>query len=397
VELVQGGIGLPSGVAQSIGARPESSVRVLTNGYAHTVLVRVVLGQGAIGSVASSGITVALLPYAQQLTGRADRVTNVLIRTQPGKTQQVARELRGLAGGTLNVVPADNELRLVQDAAAPTTQSAALFIAISVMVGILLAFNAMLLTAAERRRTIADLRVQGFDSKQVLVILAFQAGTLGLAASLVGIVAGDVLAHTLFHEVPDYIAVAFPASGHQTIRVSAVLIALGCGMLAALLASMAPIFDLRSGEPVDAVLHKPGEPGQNITKQAARKAAVVGAALIAVVTVVVLVDSSLTAGAGVLLAGSALCLIPLAFRAATRLMRYIGQRYHGGMLAVAVIELEGAAIRSVALAGIAALAIYGSFAVGGAGHDLVNGLDQFSQQTYEYAPIWFLAMKRTLL
>jgi putative ABC transport system permease protein len=388
VELVEGGIGLPSGVAQSIGARPESSVRVLTNGYAHTVLVRAVLGEGAIGPVASSGITVALLPYAQQLTGQRERVTNVLIRTQPGKTQQVTRELRALAGDTLNAVPADNELRLVQDAAAPTTQSATLFIFISVMVGILLAVNAMLLTAAERRRMIADLRVEGFDSKQVLVILAFQAGSLGLAASVVGIVVGDVLAHTLFHEVPDYIAVAFPASGHQTVPVSAVLIALGCGMLAAVLASMAPVFDLRSDEPVDAVLHKPGEPGQNITKRAARQAAIVGAALLAVVTVVVLIDSSLTGGGGVLLAAAVLCFIPLAFRAATRLMRYIGQHYHGGMLAVAVIELDGTAIRSAALAGIAALAIYGSFAVGGAGQDLVHGLDQFSAQTYEYAPIW---------
>jgi putative ABC transport system permease protein len=386
--LIAGGIGLPSGVAQSIGARPESTARLLVDGYAHTVRVRAVLGEDTIGALAGSGITVALLPYAQTLAGQKGRVTNVLIRTQPGKTRQVATELRALAGNRLDVVPADNELRFVKDAAAPTTQSTALFVSISVMVGLLLAFNAMLLIAPERRRTIADLRVQGFDSKQVLVILAFQAGLLGIAASLVGIVVGYVLAHTLFNEVPDYIAIAFPASGHQTVHVSAVLIALGCGVLAALLASMAPISDLRSSEPVDAVLHKPGEPGQAITPQTARRAAIVGVALIAVVTMIVLVDPGLTAGGGVLLAAAALCFIPLAFRAASWLMRYVGREYHGGMLAVAVIELDATAIRSAALAGIATLAIYGSVAVGGAGHDLIHGLDQFSQQTYEYAPIW---------
>ncbi len=394
--LLQGGIGLPSGVAQSIGARTESTVRLLTNGYAHTVLVRAVLGESAIGPVASSGITVALLPYAQQLTGQAGRVTNMPIRTQPGKTVQVARELRALAGDTLDVVPATNELRLVEGAAAPTTQSTSLFVAISVMVGILLALNAMLLTMPERRRVIADMRTQGFDSKQVLVILAFQAGALGIAASLVGIAVGDVLARTLFHEVPNYIAIAFPASGHQTVRASAVLIALGCGVLAALLASMAPIFDLRSSEPVDAVLHKPGEPGQAITPQTARRAAIAGAALIAVVTVVVLLDSSLTAGGGVLLAAAALCFIPLAFRAATRLMRYIGRKYHGGMLAVAVIELEGTATRSAALAGIAALAIYGSVAVGGARNDLIRGLGQVTNQDYKAAQIWVLGNEKNI-
>ena len=295
------------------------------------------------------------------------------------------------------MVPADNELQLVKGAAAPTTQSTALFVAISVMVGLLLAFNAMLLIAPERRRTIADLRVQGFDSKQVLVILAFQAGMLGIAASLVGIVVGYVLAHTLFHEVPDYIAIAFPASGHQTVHASEVLIALGCGVLAALLASLAPILDLRSSEPVDAVLHKPGEPGQNITPQTARRAALLGVALIAVVTVIVLVDSGLTAGGGVLLAAAALCFIPLAFRAASWLMRYIGREYHGGMLAVAVIELDSTATRSAALAGIAALAIYGSVAVGGARHDLIRGLDQFTQQTYRTHRYGYLVTTRILL
>lgn len=386
--LIAGGIGLPSSVAQSIGARPESSARLLVDGYAHTVRVRAVLGEDTIGAVAGSGITVALLPYTQTLSGHEGLVTNVLIRTQPDETRRVASELRAFAGNRLNVVPADNELRLVKDAAAPTTQSTALFVAISVMVGLLLAFNAMLLVAPERRRMIADLRVQGFDSTQVLVILAFQAALLGLAASLVGVLLGYGLAHTLFHEVPDYIAIAFPASGHQTVHVGAVLIALGCGVAAALLASMVPVFDLRPSKPVDAVLHKPGEPGQNITQLVARRAAIIGVLSIAVVTVVVLVDSRLTAGGGVLLAAAALCFIPLAFRVVTRLMRYIGREYHGGMLAVAVIELDSTAIRSAALAGIAALAIYGSVAVGGASHDLVSGLDQFTQQTYQYAPVW---------
>jgi putative ABC transport system permease protein len=386
--LIAGGIGLPSGVAQSVGVRPESTARLLADGYAHTVTVRAVLGEGAIGAVATSGITVALLPYAQTLTGKKGRVTNVLIRTQPGKTGQVATALRVLAGNRINVVPADNELRLVKNAAAPTTQSTAPFVAISVMVGLLLAFNAMLLIAPERRHTIADLRVQGFDSKQVLVILAFQAGLLGIAASLAGILVGYALAHTLFNEVPDYIAIAFPASGHQTVHVSAVLIACGCGLLAALLASMVPVLDLRSGEPVDAVLHKPGEPGQHIASRTARRAAIVGVALIVGVTVGVLVDSGLTAAGGVVLAAAALCFIPLAFRVTSQLMHYVGRQYHGGMLAVAVIELDSTAIRSAALAGIAALAIYGSVAVGGARHDLVRGFDQFTQETYQYAPIW---------
>ncbi len=394
--LLAGGLGLPSGVASSIGAQPESTVRVLTNGEAHAVRVRAVLSEGTIGAVADSGIVVSLLRRAQHLTGQSGRVTNVLISTQPRETARVMDELRALAGNTINVVPADNELGLVQTASKPSTQSTSLFVAIAIMVGLLLAWNAMLLTMPERRKVIADMRAQGFDRRQVLVILAFQAGTLGVAASLAGIVVGDMLARTLFHEVPNYIAIAFPASGHQTVHVSAVLIALGCGIVAAVLASMSPILDLRSREPVDAVLHKPGEPGQNISEWVARWAASGGAALVAVVTVIVLVDSDLTAVGGVLLAVAALCFIPLAFRAATRFMRYIGRKYHGGMLAVAVIELDGTATRSAALAGIAALAIYGSVAVGGARNDLIHGLGQATNQDYQAAQVWVIGNDKNI-
>jgi putative ABC transport system permease protein len=386
--LVQGGIGLPSGVAKSIGVRPESTAHVFSNGYAHSARVRVVLGEGTIGAVADSGITVTLLPYAQHLTGRAGRVTSVLIRTRPGKMQQVARELRAVAGGKLDVVAADNEIRVVKDAAAPTTQSTTLFVAIAVMVGLLLALNAMMLTMPDRRRAMAEMREQGYSSKQMLVILAFQAGVLGIIASVVGIFLGYGLARTLFHEVPDYIAIAFPASGHQTVRLSAILIALGCGVLAAVLASMAPAFDLRSSKPVDAVLHEPGEPGQHITARVARRVAGAGVALVLVVTLAALVDSGLTAAGGVLLAVAALCFVPLAFRAAARAMRYVARNYHGGMIAVAVIELENTATRAAVLAGIAALAIYGSVAVGGARNDLIYGVGQVTKQDYSAAQIW---------
>lgn len=395
-QLLRGGIGLPSGVAQSIGAHTEADARLLVNGYAHHVPIRAVLGEGAIGAVASSAITVALLPYAQTLTRQPGRVTNVLIRAQPGRTAQVERELRSLAGDTLNVLPANNELRLVQTAAAPTTQSAQLFVAISVMVGILLAFNAMLLIAPERRRTIADLRVQGFDTRQVLLTLAFQAIMLGIAASTAGILVGYALARTLFDEVPNYIAIAFPTSGHQTLHPSTVLIALGCGVLAAVLASMVPVLDLRSDRPVDAVLHQPGEPGQHITQRAAWRAATAGLALVALTTVVAVAAPALTAGAGVLLAVSAICFVPLAFRAATRLMRHIARRYHGGMVAVAVIELDGTATRSAALAAISALAIFGAVAVGGARDDLINGLGQATNQDYDAAQIWILSNEKNI-
>jgi putative ABC transport system permease protein len=387
--LLSGGIGLPSGVAKSIGAQPEETATLLVNGAAHSTRVRAVLNAGAIGPLSTSGLVVALLPTAQAFAGEPGRVSEVLIRTAPGQGRRVAGELDRLAAGKLDVLPADAELRLLNEAAKPTSQSSALFAAIGLMVGFLLALNAMLLIVPERRRIVAEMRCQGYDSKQVLVVFVFQAVALGIISSLVGVVVGDVLARTLFANAPIYLSVAFPISGQQSIRPTTVLIAVGAGVTAALAASLVPIlFDLASKEPVDAVLHRHGEAGQQISVSVIRRLAIAGVLLVLGVTITVRAIPSLTVAGGVVLALASLCFIPLVFRIVTLSLRRFTRKRGGGMLAVAIIELDAGAIRAVALAGVAALAVYGVTAVDGARHDLTHGVDQAFAEYIGTADIW---------
>ena len=386
--LLARGIGLPSSVAGAIGSETRQTNTLAVNGTSRPVRVGAVLNAGTIGPLAAAPLVVALLPYAQRISAAPKQVNEVLIEPRPGQYGQVVAELRVLAGDTINVEPADNELQLAETAAAPVNRSTSLFVAIAAMVGFLLALNAMLLTIPERRRAIADMRIQGFDTRQVLAIVVFQAMTLGIVASCLGIVAGDALARTLFHEVPSYLATVFPVTGNQTVRAGTVVIAFGCGLLAALLVSLSPIFDLRSDRPVDAVFHDPGEPGQAVARETTLRAAIVGLVLTALVSVGVLLDTNLTVLGGVVLALAALCFVPLLFSAASRLLRRFARRYRGGMVAVTAIEMDGTATRSIALAGVAALAVYGVVAVGGARHDLLRGLDGAIAQEWGSAPVW---------
>jgi putative ABC transport system permease protein len=386
--LLARGVGLPSGVAGAIGAETRQTNTLVVDGLSSPVRVRAVLNSGAIGPLAAAPLVVAVLSYAQTVTGAPGQVNEVLIEPRPGMYRQVAGELRAIAGNTIDVGPADNELRLAETAAAPVNRSTSLFVAIAAMVGFLLALNAMMLTIPERRRAIADMRIQGFDARQVLAIVVFQAMALGIVASCVGIVAGDALARTLFHEVPSYLATVFPVTGNQTIHIGTVMVAFGCGLLAALLVSLSPIFDLRSDRPVDAVFHDPGEPGQAISEKTTLRTATVGLVLIALVSVAVILDTALIVLGGVVLALAALCLIPLLFRATSRMLRRFAGRYHGGMVAVTAIEMDGTATRSIALAGVAALAVYGVVAVGGARHDLLRGLDDAIVEEWGSAPVW---------
>jgi putative ABC transport system permease protein len=390
--LIAGGVGLPSTLAGAIGTRLTQPVTLIAGGVAHTVKVRAVLGSQTIGAVSSSPVVIALLPVAQLLTGKPGRVTNVLIKPRPGASQQlVAAELRGLAGGRIDVEPADSELRLLSQAAQPNAQSTTLFAAISAMIGFLLALNAMLLTVPDRRRFIAELRTQGFAPSQVILVLGFQAFALGAVGSLVGILCGEVLSHTLFGQVPNYLTAAFAIGSQRIVTTATLLIPIACGMLAAFVASLPPLFDLRSDRAVDAVLYEGGEAGQGISPRAVRIFGFTGAGLVLAVTLSALLAPSLTVVGGAILALAAVCLIPAAFAAILALLAPVAERIRGSMLAVAVVELRASATRSIALAAVATLAVYGSVAIGGARSDLIHGLETAIAEYEGTADIWVTA------
>lgn len=386
--LLGEGVGLPAGVAEAVGVRPGEQITLLSAGEAHKSRVSAVLGPDAIGSATGSPLAVALLGVAQELTSRSDRVTEVLVRPGHGDRALVTRELQGVADGHLNVVPADNELTLLLAIAKPSDQAATMFALIGAMVGFLFTFNAILLTVPERRRYIADLRMQGYDWRQVLVILGFEALMLGVTASVVGVLLGDLLARTLFHRVPVYLAFAFPVGDKQIVEAPVFALAIGCGVLATLLASLLPVFDLRPHSPRDAVLRHANDGGKEINNLTAIRLGLCGVGLVVVATVAALLIPHLTIASGVVLALATVCFVPWVFIVAAFILRWISERIVSSAVVLALRELRIISLPMVALAGVGALAIYGSVAVGGARHDLLAGLNTNFREYLDTADLW---------
>lgn len=385
-ELLKGGIGLPSGLADTIGAHSRKEVTILTAGEAHRALVRAVLNSGTIGLVAESPIAVGLLPVVQKLTGESGRVTQLLVEPEHGEQTLVLRELRRLVADRVEVELASHELGVLDQTAKPLSQSTALFAAISAMVGFLLAFNAMLLTLPDRRRFVVGLFREGFDLPQILVILAFQALVLGLLASLAGLLLGGVLAQTLFHQTPVYLAVAFPITIHQSVNLAVAVLAVAGGVLATLLASLPPVIDLRHARrTIDTRQISGSQLGRNV----AQALGIIGLALIFIVTLLVFIEPALTILGGILLALAVPCLIPMLFHLVTHgLKRWSRHHSRRSMLGLAVVELNATATRSIALIGVTALAIYGSVAIQGTRHDLTRGLDEATVEYLDTAGVW---------
>ena len=390
-ELLSSGVALPASVSQRIGAHPESTVKLLVRGFSHPASVHLQIAGGTLHTLADSPVVVAALATAQRLSDRPDRATQVLVEPRPGSDAAVARELHTLAGSHFDVTSADNELRLLSQATLPNRQSTSLFSAISVIVGFLLALNAMLLTAPERRRFIAELRIQGYGPSQVLTLLAFEALCLGLVASGVGVLLGEVLSDTLFAEIPSYLSAAFPLGSHQTIHLGEVALAVLCGVAATALASISPALDLRPSLPPDAVLREAVGGGETIRARMIAYSALAGLGLVALMAALAALVPSLTLLGGVGLALATICVMPAVLAGLAGALPWATQYVRGGAVVVAVSELRAVTARSVALAGIAGLAVYGCVAVGGTRADLLRGIDDAILQYHSTADVWVTA------
>lgn len=388
------GLLLPRGVADAIGvprARPgtERSAVLRLRGEARRVPVAAVLGADVIGPLSGALVVVGGLDYVQRLAALPARLSRIFVQPKPGQEEAARRDLTTLAGGRITVASVDSESEILAQASAPANQSTSLFAAISAIVGLLLAFNAMLLTVPERRRAIAEFRTHGYTPRQIVGMVVFDALLLGSIASGIGIALGLLLAHTFFAGVPTYLSFAFPLGAQQTVPASTVLLAFVGGVLATFLAAAQPLIDLLPGRPSDAVYREEGEPGQAFGSGAQR---IVGAG-----AVLLLIGASVLVGlvpSATVLGIAALALsVLLALPAALALViagadRFAGSRRSLNMLVVAVLALRATRLRAIALAATGAVAVFGSVAIEGAHRDLVRGLDHNFSQYLSTTDLW---------
>ncbi len=104
-------------------------------GRTRRVHVAATVGAGQVGTLADSPIVVGSLPFVQELTGLGERVTHILVTPRAGRGADAREALQEIAADRLDVVPADNESRLINQAAGPNEQSTGMFAAISMVVG----------------------------------------------------------------------------------------------------------------------------------------------------------------------------------------------------------------------------------------------------------------------
>ncbi len=392
--IFRDGLLVPSGLAGRVGVRSagpgaDHTVVVRLRGRAHRVPVAAVIGSDVIGKLSGALVVVGPRTYVNELAARPGRLTRIFVQPRAGREEQAQRELRAVGGGRITVSPVSRESRVLAQAYEPTDQSTQLFAAISAIVGLLLAFNAMLLTVPERRRAIAELRTHGYTPRQILLMASFDALVLGGVASAVGIAAGLLLARTAFDELPTYLAFAFPFGADQTVPASTVALCFLGGVFATALAALQPLLDLLPRRAPDAVQREEGEPGQALGPVARRRMGVASLLLLLGTTAVVVAAPAATiAGIGLLALSMLLALPALLGLAMAGVERLARRRPRLNMLAVAVMALRSTRVRAIALAATGAVAVFGSVSIEGAHRDLVDGLHRTFVENAGTADLW---------
>jgi putative ABC transport system permease protein len=370
----------------------EPPLPLLLRGRAYPRKISAILGKEAAGALAGARIAVMPLSDLQTLAGQRGRISRILIETKPGAAASVRKALVGLTGGRLTVARADQDLALLHQALGPSDQASGLFAAISALLGFLFAFNAMLLTAPERRQTIADLRVDGTRRGAIGQMVIFQALFLGLAASAVGLLAGYALAVGLFHQSTGYLSQAFTLGSATVVGAMPMLIALACGVLATCLGACTPLLDLRRGRASDAVYADDGAPGNQLSSETRNRLAAIALGLALIASALFVLVPSAALAACVLLALATMLAVPTALAAVMRATGLIGERYQQlTLLPVALTGLRATTLRSMALAATGAVALFGSMALGGARGDLLRGIGQVAHRFSSDAQLWVIS------
>jgi putative ABC transport system permease protein len=383
---------LPTGVARTLHVDFGGWITLQASGRRQRVPVANVVGASRVGAVADSPLVITSLPYAQRLTGLSGRVTRIYVTVDPARTAHVERSLEAVADGQIDVLPADFDAAVFDNLAMPNDNSTSLFAGISALVGFLFAFNAMLVMARERRGVIAELRLAGYRARTVVQVMLFDAAVLGAAASALGIALGTALSRFVFEPEPGYLAIAFPVGTGRVVEPVTVALAFGCGLLAAVAAAMVPLIGAyRSLDPMDAIRDDALDRGGRATTRPGWMLAAFALACLLVTTLVLaLAPEAALAGMATLVAAMLLTLRP-ALGAAVAGLDRLRSRVRSVVPTIAVGELMAASTRSVAIAAIAAIAVFGTTAIEGARGDLQRGLDPNARELSGVTDLWVSA------
>ena len=178
-------------------------VTVLTQSGPHVLPLVGTVRFGSVDSPAGANVALFDLPTAQQLLlGTTGELNSVMVDAVPGVTQQeLTQRIAAVLPEGQEALTGSEIIEETQDMVANAMGFVGTFLLVFAVIGLVVAcftiFNTFQIIITQRIREMALLRAIGATRSQVLGAQLIEAVVVGLAASLVGLVAGVLVARGL--------------------------------------------------------------------------------------------------------------------------------------------------------------------------------------------------------
>src|SRR4051794_6696529 len=243
--------------ADDQGLRVGQVVGLSTRSGVQDVVISGIGDWGNGTSIGGATIVVPRLADVQRWFQRPGELTRIVIAADPGVTPpRLAAAVRAALPRSVTVktgaADAAEQAKTTNDAIGSFLTPALLALSgAALLVGAFIIFNTFSITVAQRAREFALLRALGATRRQILLAVAVEALAIGVAASVLGLLAGlgiAVALGALFDAALD-----MPSSG-LVLAGRTIALALGIGIGVTLLAAVTPALRATRVPPV-AVLH----------------------------------------------------------------------------------------------------------------------------------------------
>jgi putative ABC transport system permease protein len=383
---------VPKPIAKAIGVGVGDDVRLQLDGRT-VVQPAVVSGHDEIGALADTSVALIPLAYLQRLAHAEGRVSRILVEADPGHVNQVRAGLTRLAAGRWNVVPSTFETTLFNKAASPTTQSSLVFAIVSALVGFLFAACALLVTASERQRVAEHQRRLGYPPLATLLTLMVDAGVVGGFGVVLGLAFGELLSRAGFSSDVSFLAGAFPMGDIRVVTWQSVAIASGAGLVAATIGVLFPVrkavFTTRPFHFRPSPALRPSDSPRGTRMLLLAAVCCLGLALL----IDAAIPSAVIPGLAALGIGM-VCVLPAVVDGVARSVEWLNLRSRtSSALQLALQHVRAPQLRSrtLAIATVGAVAVFGAASLEGARLNLTAGLSEDVRGLNEAAPIWITA------
>ena len=266
-------IALTESLSKRLGFPLGAPISLVTSRGVRRYTVRALLKEEGTARAFAGSFALMDLPVAQIALGKEGKLDVIDLTVQEGEEIDGVRErLAAQLRDTAQVQRPSERGEQVESLLASFRVGLFFVSLVALFVGVFLIYNTVSVSVVQRRREIGILRCLGITRRQVLALFVLEALALAFAGSLIGLLAGILLARGAIGSVTQTVSnLYFPLdANHAVLTLREVWLGFASGVGVAILAALHPAWEAARIGPIEGARQEPWRARKRGLARAAR-------------------------------------------------------------------------------------------------------------------------------